>query len=76
MKQGIAAAVAMSSAPMPSAPGKVSYSFNGAMFRGEYAVGGSMNYRLNTDSTMAIGVGFSYGGGSNDAVRVGVAGEF
>ena len=42
----------------------------------EYAVGGSMNYRLNTEAPIAVGVGFSYGGGKNNAVRVGVAGEF
>ncbi|MEO7814963.1 MAG: hypothetical protein ABIR87_05915 [Sphingomicrobium sp.] len=76
MKQGIAAAIAISNAPLPSAPGKISYAVNGAMFRGEYALGGSMNYRLNTEAQIAVGVGFAYGGGKNNAVRVGVAGEF
>ncbi|MEO7814965.1 MAG: hypothetical protein ABIR87_05925 [Sphingomicrobium sp.] len=76
MKQGVAAAVAIANSPLPSGPGKVSYAVNGAMFRGEYAIGGSMNYRLNTDAPLAIGIGVSHGGGKNTAVRVGVAGEF
>ncbi len=76
MKQGIAGAVAMANAPMPSNPGGVSYAVNGATFRGEYAVGGSINYRLNTEKPMALGVGVSYAGNKNNSVRVGVAGEF
>ena len=76
MRQGIASAVAIANAPMPSAPGVVSYAVNGAAFRGEMAVGGAFNYRLNTDKPMAVGVGFSYAGNKNNAVRVGVAGEF
>ncbi|MDP9423789.1 MAG: hypothetical protein M3Q19_13330 [Pseudomonadota bacterium] len=76
MKQGVAAAMSMASAPMPSEPGRVAYAVNGAMFRGEKAVGGSLQYRLNTCAPMAIGVGFSYAGNKNNGVRVGVAGEF
>jgi trimeric autotransporter adhesin len=76
MKQGVASAVAISNAPMPSAPGRVTYALNGAAFRGEYAVGGSLMYRLNTESQMAVGLGVSSAGNKNTAVRVGVAGEF
>jgi trimeric autotransporter adhesin len=76
MKQGIATAIAMGQAAMPSQPGRVSYVVNGARFRGEGAVGGSMMYRLKTASPMAVGGGFSYAGKKNNAVRVGVAGEF
>ena len=76
MKQGIAGAIAMANAPIPSTPGGVSYAVNGAMFRGEYAVGGSVSYRLNTENPTAISVGFSYAGNKNNGVRVGVAGEF
>jgi autotransporter adhesin len=76
MKQGVASAVAITNAPMPSAPGRVTYAINGAAFRGEYAVGGSMMYRLNTESLMAVGLGVSSAGNKNTAVRVGVAGEF
>ena len=76
MKQGIASAIAIAPAPMPSAPGKVSYAFNGATFRGEYAAGGSLMYRLPGDTPVAVNVGFSYAGNKNNGVRVGVAGEF
>ena len=76
MRQGIAGALAMGNAPMPSQPGRVSYAVNGARFRGENAVGGSMMYRLPTRSAMAIGAGFSYAGNRNNGVRVGLAGEF
>lgn len=76
MKQGVAAAMAIAPAPMPSAPGKVAYTINGATFRGEYAVGGSLQYRLNTEAPMAVSFGVSHSGGKNTGVRVGVAGEF
>jgi hypothetical protein len=76
MKQGVAAAMAMASAPMPSEPGRIAYAVNGATFRGEYAMGGSLTYRLNTRSPMAVNVGFSYAGNKNNGARVGVAGEF
>lgn len=75
-EQGIAAATAMGNAAFPSAPGKVSYVLNGAMYRGRGAVGGSMMYRFNTPTTIAFGLGFAYGGGKNSTVRAGVAGEF
>lgn len=75
-KQGVAAAVAMSQAPFPSAPGKVSYVLNGAVFRGQGAVGGSMMYRFKSDTAVALGLGFSYAGNGNNAFRGGIAGEF
>lgn len=75
-RKGIAAAVAMSTAPMPSTPGRISYTLNGAAFRGEYALGGSLMYRVPSDTPLAIGAGFSFAGDKNNAVRVGVAGEF
>src|SRR6185436_2496100 len=62
MKQGVASAMAMAQAPMPSNPGGIGYAVNGATFRGEYAVGGSINYRLNTDNPTALSIGFSYAG--------------
>ncbi|HTG78834.1 MAG TPA: hypothetical protein VL553_04455, partial [Sphingomicrobium sp.] len=76
MRQGIASAVAIANAPMPSSPGGVSYAVNGATFRGEYAVGGSVSYRLNTRTPTVINVGVSYAGNKNNAVRLGIAGEF
>jgi autotransporter adhesin len=76
MKQGVASAMAMAQAPMPSAAGGISYAVNGATFRGEYAVGGSLMYRLNTESPMAISIGASFAGNKNNGARVGIAGEF
>ena len=52
------------------------YAVNGATFRGEYALGGSVSYRLNTDAPFSVNVGFSYAGNKNNGVRVGIAGEF
>lgn len=52
----------MGHAPFPSAPGKTSYVLDGAMFRGEAAVGGSLLHRLDSDTLVAIGVGFSLAG--------------
>jgi hypothetical protein len=57
---------------MPSKAGGVSYSLNGATFRGEQAVAGSLKYRLPTAPPMAIGVGFSYGG---NPARVGISAQ-
>lgn len=75
-RKGIAAAVAIGNAPMPSAPGRTSYVLNGAVFRGEYALGGSIMHRLGGESPIAVTAGFSYAGNRNNAARVGVAGEF
>ena len=75
-KKGVAAAVAMAQAPFPSAPGKTSYVLNGSVFRDQAAVGGSLMYRFKTDTAIALGLGFSYAGGGNNAFRAGVAGEF
>lgn len=75
-KRGVAAATAMGQASFPSAPGKTSYVLNGATFRGEAAVGGSLMHRFDTDTPIAVGVGFSFAGKKNNAFRAGVAGEF
>jgi len=76
MRRSIATTVAITPVQIPSEPGRFSYALNGAAYRGQYATGGSMMYRLNTKTPMAVGVGFSHGGGKNSAVRVGIAGEF
>ena len=76
MKQGVAAAMSMAQAPMPSAPGRISYAVNGATFRGEYAVGGSLTYRLNSEKPVAINLGASFAGHKNNGARLGIAGEF
>lgn len=73
---GTAAAIAIGYAPMPSAPGRTSYAFNLATFRGEQAVGGSIMHRLGTAAPLAVTVGFSFAGHGNNGARVGIAGEF
>jgi autotransporter adhesin len=75
-RKGIAAAVAIGNAPMPSAPGRTSYVVNGAVFRGEYALGGSIMHRMGGETPFAVTAGFSFAGHKNNAARVGVAGEF
>ena len=52
------------------------WALNGAAFRGEFAFGGSLAYRLNTQVAMALTGGYSYGGDNSHGVRVGLAGKF
>jgi autotransporter adhesin len=73
-QRGTAAAVAMSEAPMPSRDRGISYSLHGAAYRGEYAIGGSFKYRIN--SAAALDVGLSHAGHKDTALRLGVSGEF
>ena len=75
-RRGIAAAVAVGNAPMPSSSGRTSYDFNLATFRGHEALGGSLKYRLGTVEPMAVSVGFAAGGRGNNVARVGLSGEF
>lgn len=75
-QRGTAVAVALTAAPMPSEPGKTSYTFNLATFRGEQAVGASIAHRFDTSAPLAFTAGVSHAAGRNTAVRVGVAGEF
>ena len=76
LRQGVAAALAMGNSSMPSAPGRTSYDFNLATFRGEEAFGGSVMYRFRSAAPVALSLGFSYGANHNSAARIGVAGEF
>jgi trimeric autotransporter adhesin len=73
-RRGTAAAVAMSEAPMPARDGGMSYSLHGATYRGQYAVGGSLKYRVNP--AIALDVGLSHAGHKDTAARVGISGEF
>lgn len=75
-RRGIAAATAMANAPMPSAPGRTSWAFNGATFHGEVAVGGSFAHRFNTGDPLAATIGFAYAKGGNNTVKAGMSGEF
>ncbi len=75
-RQGVAAAIAMTTAPMPSAPGRMSWAMNLATFKGEYAFGGSLAYRFDAPIPIALTAGYAYGGGKSHAARVGLQGEF
>lgn len=75
-RQGVAAAIAMTTAPMPSAPGRASWAMNLATFKGEYAFGGSLAYRFDAPVPIALTAGYAYGGGKSHAARVGLQGEF
>lgn len=75
-RRGIAAAVALAPAPFPSAPGKVSYASNVAVYRDQVAFSASVSYRLRTASPMALSAGVSHSGGTDTAGRVGLSGEF
>ena len=74
---GIAAAVALVNAPMPSQPGKTSWAGNVAKFRDQYAMGMSLSHRLNSNIPLAMTAGFAYTPGTSDVTgRFGMAGEF
>ncbi|MCJ2060409.1 hypothetical protein MKL09_28270 [Methylobacterium sp. J-048] len=76
-RQGVAMAIAMATAPMPSAPGKTTWATNGATYRGEWAGGIAVAHRLPTCCVpIAITAGVAYAGDSNVGVRAGLAGEF
>ncbi len=75
-RKGVAAAMAMTTAPMPSLPGRTSWAVNGATFRGEYGFGASLAHRLDTAVPMALTAGYAFAGDANHGVRLGVAGEF
>ena len=75
-RRGIAAAMAMADAPMPSAPGKTSYAAKSSTFRGEFAMSASLTHRLGTQSPFAVTAGVSHAGGKNTGATVGFAGEF
>ncbi|MBC7635961.1 MAG: hypothetical protein H7251_10210 [Acetobacteraceae bacterium] len=74
--RGIAAAVAISDAPFPSAPGKISYATNASIYRGSTGFSASFAHRMNTDAPFAITGAVSFAGHGDTAARVGVAGEF
>jgi autotransporter adhesin len=75
-RQGVAAAMAMTSASMPSQPGKTSWTVNSATFRGEWAGGIGLAHRLDTAIPIAVTAGYSYSQANQQGVRAGLAGEF
>ena len=75
-RQGVATALAMPTASMPSAPGRTSWVLNSATYRGEWAGGAALSHRLPTAVPLAINVGYAYGGDGSHGVRAGLGGEF
>ena len=75
-RRGIAAAVAMADAPFPSAPGKTSYAFNLATYRGKQAGSLSLMHRFAGDTPVAFSIGVSHAGKKDFVARAGIAGEF
>ncbi|WP_244625636.1 hypothetical protein [Methylobacterium mesophilicum] len=76
-RQGVAMAIAMATAPMPSAPGKTTWATNGATYRGEWAGGVAIAHRLPTCCVpIAVTAGVAYGGDNALGARAGLAGEF
>lgn len=75
-RQGVAAAVAMAAAPMPSEAGRTSYTTNVSTFRGQQGFGAAFAHRFSSANPVALTFGVSHAGGKNTAARVGLAGEF
>ncbi|MDP3512320.1 MAG: hypothetical protein Q8S20_06195 [Sulfuritalea sp.] len=75
-RRGIAAVAAMSNTPMPSAPGRTTWTVNTSYFQNETGAGFAFAHRLNTPVPLAITVGFGTGGGRQNVVRAGLMGEF
>jgi hypothetical protein len=73
---GVAAAVAISSAPMPSAPGRTTWSVNAAAFQSEVGGGFSLAYRLPTNIPIAVTASYGSGGAYANVGRIGLMGEF
>jgi hypothetical protein len=74
-RYGIATALAMTNASMPSAPDLTSWTMNATEYRGEQALGGALAHRFNTTVPFAIHVGFAISG-STRTVSAGFQGEF
>ncbi len=75
-RQGIAAAMAMVAAPMPTQPGRTSWSGHTATYRGQWAAGISVAHRLNLAVPVAVHAGVSLAGDGFGGARVGLSGEF
>jgi len=72
---GIADAMAMAPAPMPSAPGKTTWTVNVSEYHDSVGQAVSFAHRLNTAAPFVVTGGVSFGP-SNVSVRLGVGGEF
>lgn len=76
LQRGISAAVAMTSSPMPSMPGRTSWAVNAATFEGQVGAGFSFAHRLNFSVPLAVTAAYGNGGGNVQVGRIGLMGEF
>jgi trimeric autotransporter adhesin len=75
-RKGIAAAMSMTAAPKPSAPGKTSWSTNVATYRGEMSTSFAVAHMLDTNYPVVLDASVGYAPGDTPGVRVGISGEF
>lgn len=75
-RQGIAAAMAMATAPTPSDVGRTAWATNIGMFKDEVAFGAAFAHRVDLGVISTISGGYSWGGGDSHGFRVGLSGEF
>ena len=75
-REGIAGALALTAAPMPSQGGKTTYAANFGFFKDAAAFGGSFAHRLDTNLPLAMAAGIAVSGNGTLGGRVGVLGEF
>lgn len=75
-RKGIAAAMAMTPAPKPSAPGKTSWGTNVATYHGEVATSFAVAHMFDTNYPVILDASVGYSPGGDAGVRVGLAGEF
>jgi hypothetical protein len=75
-RQGIALAVAMPAAHMPSARGKTTVTAATGAYKGYGAIGGAIMHRLDTATPIAIGASGSLGIRNSFAVRGEITAEF
>ncbi len=75
-RRGIAAAMAMPRADMPSAPGKVSYAAQLGHYKGATAFGAAAAIRFDTEFPFAATGAVSWAGGDDVGISVGFKGEF
>jgi hypothetical protein len=77
LERGIAAAVALPGAFMPSAPGRTSWALNVSTFSGAVGAGFTISHRFNFSVPLAVTASYgNAGGGTANVVRVGLMGEF
>jgi autotransporter adhesin len=75
-RKGIAAAMSMTAAPKPSAPGKTSWSTNLAGYRGEMATSFAVAHMFDSNYPVIFDASVGYSPGGSAGVRVGLSGEF